>query len=34
MAVKKFWNHDLYSHITLKNVERSKLAELANEILF
>lgn len=34
MAIKKFWNHDLYSHITLKNVERSKLAELATKILF
>lgn len=34
MAVKKFWNHDLYSHITLKNVERSKLAELATDLLF
>ena len=34
MAVKKFWNSDLYSHITLKNVERSRLAELATKILF
>ena len=34
MAVKKFWNHELYSHITLKNVERSKLAELATKLLF
>ena len=34
MAIKKFWNHDLYSHITLKSVQRSKLAELATEILF
>lgn len=34
MAIKKFWNHELYSHVTLKNVERSKLAELANKILF
>ena len=34
MVVKKFWNNDLYSHITLKSVERSKLAELATKILF
>ena len=34
MAIKKFWNHDLYSHITLKNVERSKLADLATKLLF
>lgn len=34
MTVKKFWNNDLYSHVTLKNVERSPLAELATKILF
>lgn len=34
MAIKKFWNSDLYSHITLKNVERSPLAELATKLLF
>ena len=34
MAIKKFWGHDLYSHITLKNVERSRLAELATKVLF
>ena len=34
MAIKKFWGHGLYSHVTLKNVERSRLAELANRILF
>lgn len=34
MAIKKFWNSDLYSHITLNNVERSPLAELATKILF
>ena len=34
MTIKKFWNSSLYSHITLKSVERSKLAELATEILF
>ncbi len=34
MTVKKFWNTDLYSHITLNNVERSALAELATKILF
>lgn len=34
MAIKKFWNHELYSHVTLKTVERSRLAELANKILF
>jgi PhoH-like ATPase len=34
MAVKKFWNNAEYSHITMKNVERSELAELATRILF
>jgi PhoH-like ATPase len=34
MAIKKFWGHDLYSHVTLKTVERSKLAELATKVLF
>ena len=34
MAIKKFWGHDLYSHITLKTVERSRLAELATKVLF
>lgn len=34
MAIKKFWGHDLYSHVTLKTVERSRLAELATQILF
>lgn len=34
MAIKKFWGHDIYSHITLKSVERSKLADLATKILF
>ena len=34
MAIKKFWGHDLYSHVTLKTVERSRLAELATKILF
>lgn len=34
MAVKKFWNNALYSHITLSNVERSALAELATKVLF
>ena len=34
MAIKKFWGHDLYSHVTLKSVERSRLADLANRILF
>lgn len=34
MAIKKFWNHSLYSHITLRDVERSPLAELATKILF
>ena len=34
MAVKKFWDNALYSHITLNNVERSALAELATKVLF
>ena len=34
MAIKKFWGHSLYSHVTLKNVERSPLAELAAKVLF
>lgn len=34
MAIKKFWGNDIYSHITLKSVERSKLAELATKVLF
>lgn len=34
MAIKKFWGHDLYSHVTLKTVERSRLAELAAKVLF
>ncbi len=34
MAIKKFWGHDLYSHVTLKTVERSRLAELATKVLF
>ena len=34
MAIKKFWGPDLYSHVTLKTVERSRLAELATQILF
>ena len=32
--VKKFWDNALYSHITLNNVERSALAELATKVLF
>lgn len=34
MAIKKFWGHSLYSHVTLRNVERSPLAELATKVLF
>lgn len=34
MAIKKFWGQNLYSHVTLKTVERSRLAELATQILF
>ncbi len=34
MAIKKFWNNEMYSHVTLKTVERSQLAELAAKILF
>ena len=34
MAIKKFWGNDIYSHVTLKTVERSRLAELATKILF
>lgn len=34
MAIKKFWGHDLYAHVTLDTVERSKLAELATKVLF
>lgn len=34
MAIKKFWGHSLYSHVTLKTVERSPLAELAAKVLF
>ncbi len=33
-VMKKFYNHDLYSHVTLKTVQRSKLAELATKIMF
>ena len=34
MAIKKFWGNDLYSHVSLKNVERSRLADLASRVLF
>ena len=34
MAIKKFWGNGIYSHVTLKTVERSRLAELATKILF
>ena len=34
MTIKKFWGNDIYSHVTLKTVERSRLAELATKILF
>ena len=33
-VIKRFDNHDLYSHVTLKTVQRSKLAELATRIMF
>lgn len=33
-VMKKFYNYDLYSHVTLKTVQRSKLAELATKIMF
>lgn len=33
MVVKKFWNQPLYSHITLTQVERSPLADLAANLL-
>lgn len=33
MVVKKFWNQPLYSHVTLTQVERSPLADLAANLL-
>jgi len=33
-VMKRFYDHDLYSHVTLKTVQRSKLAELATKIMF
>ena len=34
LAVKKFHGQSLYSHVTLKNTERSALAKMATEVLF